>query len=558
MKIVASPGRSILRILTYDEVLVLFDRVLVRIFEKDPQSSLVINVMAFNFDSIRHLRTLNNMSIAGKLWETVLDAIDEELTFATSEIPEQTKYFLDPFVKLFTLGVAHFHLVMSGDSTADWLDFLMEDDAVKIIQELDYKLIQSLEALCNDIKQVVQVLPYIKTIDNDILNLMDEFDFDEFLKDMTDVMGHPEKWVAYMTEKSAIFVERFLDYLPRMSIPIERLPLQDGWVLTCRSKDGGDLRLSDVGVLRENLLLSVMGGDNVFLGGSNDYIGSPRSRNNTSSSSVFPSTTEDEEDKESVLNDVRELILSARSHGAWIAGVGGLEKPTDYDGVPQELAGLPLSHELRTQIDLWQTSAISDIEFLQTAIREVTVQIQLQKEREEYEVLHPHPPQSMHQHFDPKSDPTVIFLDIKNLTLRLEEFGFRVEKAQPKLFDPVFEGRGSITVKNVSITLRVEVKKETIIQHGRTAFRPVLDLCKFEIRLERLKLAFRETGADWLWNALMKGFRNQITDIVQINLRENIEKQVHAVLGQLNDFVSANPHLLFNALGITMKDLEER
>ena len=209
-----------------------------------------------------------------------------------------------------------------------------------------------------------------------------------------------------------------------------------------------------------------------------------------------------------------------------MAGVGGLKKPSDYDGVPQELAGLPLSAELRTHIDLWQTSAISDIEFFEAAIREVTVQIQLQKEREDYKVLHPHPPQSMHQHFDPKSDPTVIFLDIKNLTLRLEEFGFRVEKAQPKLFDPVFEGRGSITVKNVSITLRVEVKKEAIMLDGREAFRPVLDLSKFEIRLERLKLSFRETGADWLWNALMKGFRNQITDIVQINLRENIEKQV--------------------------------
>lgn len=36
MKIIASPGRSILRLLTHDDVLVLFDRVLVRIFEKDP------------------------------------------------------------------------------------------------------------------------------------------------------------------------------------------------------------------------------------------------------------------------------------------------------------------------------------------------------------------------------------------------------------------------------------------------------------------------------------------------------------------------------------------
>lgn len=93
----------------------------------------------------------------------MLDALDEEATFAMADIPEQTKYFVAPFVKLFSLGVSHFHIRQSGGSNADWLDFLMEDDAVKIIQELDFKLIDSLEALCNDMKQVVQVLPYIKT-----------------------------------------------------------------------------------------------------------------------------------------------------------------------------------------------------------------------------------------------------------------------------------------------------------------------------------------------------------------------------------------------------------
>ena len=96
MRIVASPGRSLIRLLTNDDVLVLFDRILVRVFEKDPLCSMVINIYAFNFESFRHLRILNNMSIAGKLWETVLDAIDEELTFATGAIPEQTKYFIEP------------------------------------------------------------------------------------------------------------------------------------------------------------------------------------------------------------------------------------------------------------------------------------------------------------------------------------------------------------------------------------------------------------------------------------------------------------------------------
>ena len=39
---------------------------------------------------------------------------------------------------------------------------------------------------------------------------MDEFDFDIFLKEITDLIGHSEKTVAYITERSAILVERFL------------------------------------------------------------------------------------------------------------------------------------------------------------------------------------------------------------------------------------------------------------------------------------------------------------------------------------------------------------
>jgi len=560
LKIVASPGRSILRLLQIDEVLALFDRILLRVFEKDPHCSMVINIYAFNFESIRNLRTLNNMSIAGKLWETVLDAIDEELTFATSEIPEHTKYFIEPLVKLFSLGVSQFHCIQSGGSTADWLDFLMEDEAVKIIQELDFKLIDSMEALCNDIKQVVQVLPYIKTIDNDILNLMDEFDFDIFLSDITAVIGNLEKSMAYITERSAILVERFLDYLPRMSIPIERRELKDGWVLTCRSKDGGDLRLSDLSVLRENLLLSVLGSENVFhpLSGQANYIGSPRKGPPVS----VGSDLDDEEEEESVIDEVNDLILSAQTHGAWIAGVGGLKESYHYEGVPRQLIGLPMSDKLKTQIDLWQTSAISDFELLETAIREVSYQIQLQKEREENGIEPPTPRQTSKpnttKRFNPRLDPTVLFLEIKNLTLLLEEFGFRVEKGEPlTVFDPVFEGCGSITVKNVSITLKVEVKKERAFRGGIEMPRPVLQLAKFEVRLEKLKLEFMETGADWILNAVLKGFSHQITEVVQENLEEQIVKQVHTVLEQVNGFIDTNPDLLMNALGITMNDLEE-
>ncbi|KAL9189680.1 hypothetical protein ACHAXT_009355 [Thalassiosira profunda] len=561
MKILASPGRSLMRLLTNDGVLDLFDRVLVRVFEKDPICSQVINIYAFNFDSVRHLRTLNNMSIAAKLWETVLDAVDEELTFASSEISEQTKAFIEPCVKLFSLGVAQFHLIQSGGSNADWLDFMMEDEAVGILQEVDYMLIDSLEALCNDIKQVVQVLPYMKTFDHDILNLMDEFNFDIFLKEIGDIVGDAEKSLAYMTDRSAILVERFLDYLPRMSIPIERVELQDGWVLTCRSKDGGDLRLSDLSVLRENLHLSVLGSENVFVPlRGKGYIGSPR--NQSLAGVAVGSELEEEEEEgheEAVLDEIRELILSAKEHGAWAAGVGGLKKPPDYSGVPRQLAGLPMPDQLLTQLDLWLTSSISDFELLETAIKEVSHQIQLQKEREENGGEPPSQSSQSATLFDPQVDPTVLFLDIRNLTLCLEEFGFRVEKGEPlTIFDPVFEGCASIIVKNVSIALRVEVKKERAFRDGLETPRPVLQLAEFEVGLEKLKLEFLETGADWILNGILKGFSGQTTEIVKDSLKEQIKGQIQTVLEQVNGFVDANPDLLLNALGIKMRDLEER
>ncbi len=189
-------------------------------------------------------------------------------------------------------------------------------------------------------------------IDNDILDLIDEFDFDEFLKDITDVIGNPEKWIDYMNEKSTTLVERFLDYLPKMAIPIDKLPLQDGWVLTCRSRDGGDLRLSDLSVLREDLILYVFGGDNLFLplgglSGKSNFIGSPQNENVSLS---FSSDVTDDDEEESVLDEVRELILSAQSHGAWVVGTGGLKKARYYDSVPHQLAGFPLSDRLKAQL----------------------------------------------------------------------------------------------------------------------------------------------------------------------------------------------------------------
>jgi hypothetical protein len=50
----------------------------------------------------------------------------------------------------------------------------------------------------------------------------------------------------FIKEKATIAVERFLDYLPKMSIPVEKRDLGEGWTLTCRGADGGDLSLTEL------------------------------------------------------------------------------------------------------------------------------------------------------------------------------------------------------------------------------------------------------------------------------------------------------------------------
>ena len=39
---------------------------------------------------------------------------------------------------------------------------------------------------------------------------MDEFDFDIFIKEISDVIVDPEKTMNYITERSTVLVERFL------------------------------------------------------------------------------------------------------------------------------------------------------------------------------------------------------------------------------------------------------------------------------------------------------------------------------------------------------------
>jgi hypothetical protein len=93
--------------------------------------------------------------------------------------------------------------------------------------------------------------------------------------------------------------------------------------------------------------------------------------------------------------------------------------------VPSQLEDLPLSDSLKTAIDLWQSSAICDFEFTQIVIREVSNNIELHSGQEKPIGTDQ---ASKTKPFNPTIDATALLLDMKNLTLHLDEFIFRVEK----------------------------------------------------------------------------------------------------------------------------------
>lgn len=157
--------------------------------------------------------------------------------------------------------------------------------------------------------------------------------------------------------------------------------------------------------------------------------------------------------------------------------------------------------------------------------------------------------------FNPRVDPTVFFLEIKNLTLHLEQFRFRIEKAEKtNVFDPVFEGCGTVTMENISISLRVECARERKIPD---LLAPVLLLQELDVQLENVRLKVADTGADWILNQAVAGFADNITEVVAINLKEQIERSIAEALEQLNSYFLVNPEVLLNLLGICLDDLDE-
>lgn len=226
--------------------------------------------------------------------------------------------------------------------------------------------------------------------------------------------------------------------------------------------------------------------------------------------------------------------------------------------------GVPITSVLSCAIDLWRSLEIDDDELLEIAIRDVSYQIKLHKEIEErdQELLLAasssgecvrltnsslsHLQNSLsgsksfeetRNRFNPRVDPTVLHLKIQNLTLHLERFNFRIEKAERRtIFDPIFEGSGTVSIRNLSIVLRIECARERIGKIGSEVEAPVLLVRELNVQVGKVSVRLHDTGADWLLNKAVKGFSESITAVVEANLKEQIEEQTNAAIEQMNSY----------------------
>ena len=156
----AAPRRSILKLFCRDDVLELLERILVRSFHEEELATRMLTIHAANFHSLRHLRMLKDFSVAGRIWIPLLNAADEEISWLVSNMPEKSKSIMCPLSSLFSLCVAQFHRISAGDLSKDWLAFLLDEDSVRIIHDIDMILILALESFSRDVREMMTVLPY--------------------------------------------------------------------------------------------------------------------------------------------------------------------------------------------------------------------------------------------------------------------------------------------------------------------------------------------------------------------------------------------------------------
>ena len=160
LQLLASPRKALLKLFLKDSFLQVLERILVRVFSAQESASRMLTMHSSNFQTLRQFRMLKDFTVAGKFWIPFLDAADEEFSWAVSNLPENAKEYLCPLSSLFSLCVVQFHKINRGDLTKDWLDFLLEDEAINIIHDLDMKLILALESFSRDVKETMLVLPY--------------------------------------------------------------------------------------------------------------------------------------------------------------------------------------------------------------------------------------------------------------------------------------------------------------------------------------------------------------------------------------------------------------
>ena len=377
-----------------------------------------------------------------------------------------------------------------------------------------------------------------------------------------------------------------------MSIPIERREIGEGWVVTCRGRNGKDLTLSHVNIEKENLLCQVLGGENVLLIDDSKIERKPSLPAFVQESKLC--TDEDGNVEVSILDHVAELVRNAQSHGCWNVGTGGVTVSDSPYVAGSSLEGLPLSEVLLCAIDLWENLEIDDDELLEIAIRDVSHQIQQQKNRDnedkeiaivadknwsedskeirarykkftqresatiDVDIRHSFSSEPNERRFDPKKDPTVLYLAMSQLTCCLDDFTYRVEPSKRiSMIDPVFEGIGTLSIKNASIKLRIECRKERIKKFNEEFTVPVLQLQELHVGLEQVNFRFKETGADWLLNKIISNFTNNITQLVRENMKEQISLNINEILDNLNRYIEVNPDIMLKILGITIDDLEE-
>lgn len=382
-----------------------------------------------------------------------------------------------------------------------------------------------------------------------------------------------------------------------MSIPIERRDIAEGWVITCRGRNGKDLSLSHVNIDKDHLLCKVFGGENVLLPVLDEQkVESSQSLSSLVKNESNLSSDADGNIEVSILDHIGELIRNAQSHGCWNVDSNNKSSFDSPYVTGSSLKGLPLSEVLLCAIDLWENLEIDDDELLEVAIRDVSHQIQLQKSKSsdcidddvdltadqnwpeeskeirsrhrkftrrnsasfDWDVRHTLSGDPNDRGFDPKRDPTVLYFAMSQLSCCLDDFTYRVEPSNRlSMFDPVFEGIGTLSIKNASIKLRIECRKERMKKLGDEVTVPVLQLQELKIGLEQVKFQFKETGADWILNKIVSNFSSSITNLVRDNMKEQISLSINEVLDHINRYIEVNPDVMLKILGITMDDLEE-